>query len=436
MKRRVVVVGGGAAGTAVAARLLGCRVDVVLVESADRPGGVAYSTSDERHLLNVPAGRMGADEEDPDGFVRWLRHRRPVEPGDFVPRGQFGRYLEDYLRACGDAAPGRLRRVRDRAVSVDADRTVRLAGGRALTGDAVVLAIGTHPPGTSWVPPDLTGLVPDPWAPGALEAVPDDEDVLLVGTGLTMVDVAITLARAGRVVHAVSRRGLLPRVHRPGTPVVPWEPSATTELSSLRAELGAHLRDAVLRQGDWRGAFDGLRPHTALVWGRLSEEDKDAFLAEDVRAWDVRRHRLPPATAGELTRLRRAGLVRVGRGSVGSFSGGVTLTDGTRLPVGAVVNCTGAEADLRRVADPLVRSLLDRGLARPGPAGLGFDTAADGAVRGAVPGLWTLGAPRRGNLWETTAFPEIRAQARGLAGAVTRYLTEHNHPHPIRELAS
>ena len=61
---------------------------------------------------------------------------------------------------------------------------------------------------------------------------------------------------------------------------------------------------------------------------------------------------------------------------------------------------------------------------RPHPLALGLDTAADGAVRDArgraSETLFALGPLRRGELWESTAVPEIRAQAHALA----RHLTQ------------
>jgi uncharacterized NAD(P)/FAD-binding protein YdhS len=86
------------------------------------------------------------------------------------------------------------------------------------------------------------------------------------------------------------------------------------------------------------------------------------------------------------------------------------------------VNCTGQETDLRRISDPLINNLFAAGLARPGPVGIGLDTTVDGQILdrdgAAVPGLYTLGASRVGTLWESTAIPEIRAQAAALGAAI------------------
>jgi uncharacterized NAD(P)/FAD-binding protein YdhS len=59
--------------------------------------------------------------------------------------------------------------------------------------------------------------------------------------------------------------------------------------------------------------------------------------------------------------------------------------------------------------------LLDAGLAAPGPLGLGLATDPDGRCS---EGVYALGALRRGELWETTAVPEIRVQADAIAATI------------------
>jgi uncharacterized NAD(P)/FAD-binding protein YdhS len=242
MTRRVAVVGAGAAGALTAVQLMrraeqaGRGLGIWLIDPAAHTGrGVAYGTSDPRHLLNVPAARMSAFPDDPGHFLRWLAGRHPhATPGDFVPRKEYGRYLSDLVeQTARGSRHARLHRVRERVVDVRDRSTgpvLRLAGGGELRVDAAVLALGSLGPDHSWAGPVLRAserFVADPWAPGALDGVAAEEDVLLVGTGLTMVDVAVTLARPGRVLHAVSRHGLLPQEHLPaaacgGT----WRPAA------------------------------------------------------------------------------------------------------------------------------------------------------------------------------------------------------------------
>ncbi|MFE7314399.1 FAD/NAD(P)-binding protein [Streptomyces sp. NPDC057555] len=462
----VVVAGAGAAGTLAAARLSDAaarsrrRTVVEVIDPAPDTGrGLAYSTPDPRHLLNVSAGQMSALPHTADDFVRWLSDRegRAADPGAYVARGLFGAYLAHDLDRSTDAGRdyATIRRRHDRVMALDhlpatgdgpaaAGVRLRLRDGGTLDADAVVLALGNLEPATSWLPPGLDespGFVADPWCPGALAEVPTDRDVLLVGTGLTMCDIARTLLHPDRTVHAVSRHGMLPRPHAATSPTAPTgtarpvgPPGPTaygipaTEPCDLAAlKRAVRYRAARYRRlhGDWRHAIDELRPHIPRLWQQLSFSDQQRFLATEMRDWEVHRHRLPPATAQALTAARRAGLLTVRAAEVvGARPGGgreitVRQSDGRALTVGAVVNCTGTEGRVERLTDPLVRGLLRSGLAAPGPHGLGFDTAPDGrligtAGRSTTP-VWTLGPLRRGNLWETTAIGEIRVQAGELA---------------------
>ena len=455
--RRVAVVGAGAAGALTAVQLmrqadrLGRAVGVWLIDPGGRTGpGVAYGTSDPRHLLNVPAGRMSASPDDPGHFLRWLAERDPdAAAGDFVPRQVYGEYLTDLVERTADACThARLHRVRDEVVAVrgqGAKAVLRLAGRGEIRVDAAVLALGSLAPAQDWAGAALREsgrFVADPWAPGALGGPAGEGDVLLVGTGLTMVDVAGTLARADRVVYAVSRHGLLPQEHLPvaAPPAeAPPELDGSLGLDVLRRNVRRHLSATRRACGDWRPALDGLRPVTAALWQQLPVADRVRFLQEDLRVWEVHRHRMAPATAAMLRGLLASGRLRTGAGQlVGAVPVGdaveVALSDGTRLRVSAVVNCTGAPAGPPGTVNPLVRCLLERGYGRTGPAGLGLDTAGDGRLLPAAGApalrLWTVGAARRGNLLETTAVPEIRAQAAEVAGNVLETLTGRRPPAP------
>ena len=442
----VVVVGAGAAGVLTALRLLdqaearGRRLEVVLVDPAAEAGrGIAYSTREPTHLLNVPAGRLSADTADPGEFVRWASESlgRTVEPADFLPRHVLGSYLADRLAtAAGRCRRARLRRVHDRVIGVERVRggvTLRLASGDFVSAAAAVLAVGLATPGAAWAPESLRcspAFVANPWAPGVEYG---DEDLLFVGSGLTMVDLALQLDRPHRTMHVVSRTGLLPRRHIPG-----WTPPKLDggELT------GADGLDAVWRAASagrgWRAAVDGLRPFTSRIWDELPEAEQGRFIAEKSRYWNCLRHRMAPAAADRLRAIRKAGRLSTHTAEVVAARPDgdgvrVELSCGDVLRVGRVVNCTGPSLDLRACADPLVTALLADGLAEPGPHGLGLDTAADGRLRAAgrtAAPLWTIGAPRVGTLWESTAFPEIREQAGTVATAVLAELADHRRPRP------
>jgi uncharacterized NAD(P)/FAD-binding protein YdhS len=315
---------------------------------------------------------------------------------------------------------------------------VALDDGSTITADRVVLALGQAPPAD---PPGLDPrlrthprYVANPWSPGALTALPADEPVLLLGAGLTAIDVALTLVSQGHraPLRAVSRHGLLPQPHRsPQAPQAsstalagPWLPAATPELSDLVRT----VRRLAATVPDWRVVIDGLRPRLDTLWNGLSPQAQRRFLNHLARYWEVHRHRMAPPVAKEIARLRDEGALSIQAATVeelapmGTQAVQVTIRPRGGVPAraqfGAVVNCTGPGC-LPAHGDALVQGLVADGLTRPGPHGLGLDVTTDGALigRDGRPSdlLWTLGPPRRGLLWETTAVPEIRAQARALA---------------------
>lgn len=454
MRPTILIVGGGAAGALAALHLIRetpCGIALVIIEPAERlSAGTAFSTTDEGHLLNVPASGMSALPDDPGHFARWRARttRSEVDPHEFAPRAAWGHYLAETLADALQAAGRRasLRHVRHRATAIDRDAdgvTLTLDDAMTVRGDAVVIGTGLPAPASTWAPQPLlasTRFVPDPWAPGALTRMRDDAeslpDVLVVGTGLTMVDVVTTLAssRSDRFLHAVSRSGLLPRRHADGpqTPVVPDVTEWGHDLTSIVEHTHAHLREAEVVTGDWRPGIDGLRHRVQDLWGRLGEADRLEFLDRWAGPWNRIRHRVPGPSAQRIDGLLGQGRLTTASARIveaAEVPGGVrvTLTDGTVREVGWVVNCTGPDLDVRRSGDPLVTDLLREraggSLAVSATAGMGMRTRAgqllgtNGRVDAPV---WVLGALRRGELWESTAVPEIRVQAAAAATAVLR----------------
>jgi uncharacterized NAD(P)/FAD-binding protein YdhS len=441
----VLVVGGGASGTLLAVQLLrhaSGPLRVALLERSGRPGpGLAYSTSSLAHLLNVPAGRMSAWPEDPEHFLRWMRRLVPETTAcDFVPRLRYGQYLRAVLRtAQRHAEPGVvLELLKGEAVGLsplEDGLQVELADGSRLDARRVVLAVGNAQPAELAVRDGGLFASPryvrSPWSPGALEGIAPQDSVLLVGTGLTMVDTVLSLAERhheGRI-HALSRHGLLPHVHRSGAGGGAPPTARHTTPPRARSLLRALRHAAEAEPEEWRRVLDGLRPVTATLWRELPPVERRRFLRHLRAFWDVHRHRMAPAVGDTVRQLQRAGVLRVLAGRVRGFElldeswlearlrprGG---TADMTLRVQHVINCTGPDGAPGR-AHPLLGALLDAGLARLDVLGLGLATDAGGALldaRGrAQEGLCTLGPSRRGELWESTAVPEIRAQAQALA---------------------
>jgi uncharacterized NAD(P)/FAD-binding protein YdhS len=442
----IAIIGGGASGTLAAVHLLreattaARPLRLLLIDRDARHGlGRAYATTYPCHLLNSPAGRMSALPDDPGHLVRWAQ-ARGIQHDGFLSRQDYGRYLVELLaEAQRDAWPGaRLSCVTGEVTAAarpgpGRPLRLRLAGGDAVEADIAVLATGSLPPVAPCPVPDAPGYIADPWAPGALDGTGDGRPVVIVGTGLTMLDLAMTMTDADprTVVHAVSRHALLPREHRgapaPGQPPAP--PLAGLADGPLRlADLvRAVRRAAAAYPGDWQDIIDVLRPQVPGLWQRLSAADQQLFLRRYARYWEVHRHRVPPATASRIARLRAAGRLQVHAGRIVAAGAG---PDGLRVRVagsgaaadldcGWLVNGTGPAADVTTAADPLVRDLLGTGLARPDPLRLGLDADAGGAVIDAAgcasDRLFAIGPPLRGLRYETTAIAEIAGQAQGLA---------------------
>ncbi len=179
--------------------------------------------------------------------------------------------------------------MRDEAVAIERGEVV-LRGGARLEADAVVLATGISPPAAVRGPVGHPAYVADPWDRDAVASLADRDEVLIVGTGLTMADVALTLSSGPRLT-AVSRNGELPRCHRaglpkPGAPAV--RPGDTTSADAL-----AERVDALAAAFEWRTVVDSLRPVTQELWRSLPVTEKVRFLERHARRWEVHRHRLP-----------------------------------------------------------------------------------------------------------------------------------------------
>lgn len=471
----VAIVGGGFSGIMVAAHLLrGARerrdaaLRVVLIErSPGFDGGAAYRTSSERHLLNVPAGRMGALPDDPTHFLRWLRAtvRPDVQPGDYVPRGTYREYLRHVLDEARASAPpsASFEWLAGEAVDVvpaqdGGDASVVLRDGRSIAAQAVVLAVGNlppaHPSAAERHLQESPFYVRDPWRGSALDVEPD-EPVLLIGTGLTMLDYALALDERGHrgSLLAVSRRGLVPA----GQLLPPTGDAADAERRAAQAERAVRaaevdrqrtarglvraVRTAVRRAAkhgaDWRDVIGALRPRTSALWQACSAAERARFLRHVRPYWDVARHRAAPAALERLQRLRAEGRLTVCAAQLQDFlvdDWGVTAIlrlrgTGERLVARAakVVNCTGPETRIARADHALLRALDERGLLRADPLGLGIETDADGFVVGADGRsslLLAVGALNRGRLWESTAVEELRVQARDAAAVVLRRLAK------------
>ncbi len=433
--RNVVIVGGGLSGVAVAMHLLRRAppdLRVLLVERGPWLGrGVAYGVDSQVFRLNVPASRMSLDPDVPDDFVRWASAGET--PHAFLPRATYGSYVETRFGEALRESRGKLRLVRGEVSRIERDG-VLLASGVHLPAEVVVLATGIQPRLTPSALPDDARIV-DAWDECGIAALPAASRLLILGAGLTALDVIAFLDAHGFGGSAtvLSRRGLLPLPHAPHGP----------RPAPLRAELASALptglrellrwsrgvvREVEARGDPWQHAIDGIRPHIRDIWRGLPPRDRARFVRSVRPYWEVLRHRAPADSLALVDAWRAQGRLDVVAGSVATCTpspGGLDVE--LRLSGGglrgerydAIVRCIGPALERAEADTPLVQHLIDSGRAAADPAGLGISTDIHGHVirpgGEADPALLALGALRRASSWETTSVPDISVHALAIA---------------------
>ena len=394
--------------------------------------GVAYSTTEPAHLLNVPADGMSAWAKDPDHFAR----RFEAEGGDrcgFAQRRFFARYLGEMLNKA--VSTGCIELVEKTVVGGTREGSgwrVSFDDGSSIGAFALVLALGNQEPESLRVFEGVgSRFIRNPWEADARAAVQElaesGETALLVGTGLTMVDLVLSLDAAehrGRIV-ALSRRGLVPREHADYEPLCVEQEEVPT--GSVRA-LWRWLRQRGAEVG-WRAAIDSLRPHSHPLWQSLSADQQRRFLRHARPWWDVHRHRIAPEVAATVARMVADGRLEIVAGRIVSAREGqaslevefrrrrASATDSMTFGYG--FNCTGPLHSITRSKGPLLRSLLDAGQVQPDHLGIGLEI--DETCR-AGEHLWAMGPLTKGRYWEIIAVPDIRDQADQVADDIQREL--------------
>jgi uncharacterized NAD(P)/FAD-binding protein YdhS len=438
---KIAIVGAGLSGTLAALQLLrsGIAAELVLFEKAPNrlQKGVAYSGTLPYQPLNVVVGRMSLFSDDPTHFWRWLQENRgrygeeldEVDMEAFVSRRVYGDYVrESFQLEAGDKVRTVVAEVRD-IQPIEGGCRVEYGEGQSLTVDRVVLAWGNLQPKLPWPLSETPGIAADPWSSEKERNLHPDDEILLVGTGLTMVDWVVSLAKRGHRgrITALSRHGKLPRPHAHHEH---WQPRSEWPLS-LPQLLRAFREEAQRAEADgvgWISMMDNVRNQTAPIWQQLPLEERQRFLRHLMTYWDVHRHRMPGKSWAHLEALRESGQFSVLAGRIRACR---AVTDGFEvvfkprkeaeeksLRVQQIINCTGPESDVSKIEDPLISNLYRRGLIQRDPLGLGLvadekghPVRQDGTAWTAVV---TLGSLRRAQLWETTALREIRDQAEQL----------------------
>jgi uncharacterized NAD(P)/FAD-binding protein YdhS len=394
--------------------------------------GLAYGTRDAQHLLNVPANKMGAFADKVDGFWQWLssgqgalaKQRLGIAASygeaSFMPRMLYGAYLQDIWAETQQLAAQKnvaLKHVPTMATAIQrTPLAVLTQRGDAIAVDDVVLATGNENkplPAAADAP-----MVQNPWAVDALNGCADwASPVALIGTGLTSVDMLLSLRALGYTgeIVATSLRGQWPRAHKAYAAPFMFDETALLAQKTLR-QLVRFVRQNIAQHeatgGDWRAVADALRPHTNVLWRQATTADKLRFFRHVMIYWSTHRHRCAPEIEAAIEKELASGLLR----SMHRQPFAAVLQ---QTPPSHILNCTGFQLDVRRSRQNLWKQLVAECMVEPHETGLGIKTDAHGRALGeAYPNLYALGTVLTGQWMESTAVPELRVQAFSIARAM------------------
>lgn len=197
------------------------------------------------------------------------------------------------------------------------------------------------------------------------------------------------------------------------------------------SELMRRLRTVARAAADWRSAIDSVRPHTQALWQNLSVDERSRFLRHANAWWNIHRHRLAPDIRARFDAMCESGQVTIASGwlqEVYEHDGQARVAyrdrhSGTLRQLAAdwVVNCTGMEkCSISKV--PLLKKMSARGMIAGDPLGLGLAVNADSQIERddgtTAAAAYALGPMTTGRFFEIFAVPDIRVQAKAVAGRV------------------
>lgn len=453
----IAIIGAGFSGIVSAYNLVqqaNFPLHILLFDDTPFAGrGVAYSTDNPLHLLNVPAANMGALHEDPKHFFHWMQAAKKAQyhEGDFVPRMLYGSYLQEIAETAKKTALRKgivIRNVAERVMGIekrDANHLAVITDRTTYTVPAAILAIGV--PWTRQIPGSehLNGFLPTFWphftyrekAETLLNTLNSTSVIGIIGSGLTMLDVLATLHTfdfKGKI-KVFSKRGLLPQMH--AQPYrndlifqVPDFPKSALKLLKKMRELCA---SEISHTGKWQNVLHALRPITSELWHQLSTEEKRKIIRHLLPYWNSHRHRAAPQILSLVRSFQSRNQLELIKAHVTSVEQNkkkiaihYTETHSNKsgkVTADLVVNCSGPDLQIKKHPSALVHHLLTNKCAEPDTLGLGIAVDEYGSVCGnAHNQLFAVGSILFGTHFETIAVPELREQCHRVASRIVESL--------------
>lgn len=452
-KNTIAIIGGGFSGAATAIHI--CRSYQkplkVLFFNHGYPTakGIAYSSQSKYHVLNVAACKMSLFNNEPLHFVNWVRNNY-AEFNDenlenkFLPRSIFGEYVvHHFSNARKNILSVEVVEIKKQVTDIEfvnGKYTVVTSENEKHSADKILYAPGNFMPE---IPKSVSNELieskyyfSNPWTDDAIDNLNNNDDVLILGTGLTMVDTVLSLVERklqGNII-AASTHGFFPLPHRKYEPYsdILIELKRPYSINQIFDVFRKHVKEARKRNLFGAAVVDALRPFTQDIWLQLDLSEKKRFINHVRHTWGLARHRLPVEVYERITPLLQSGKLKILAGRIKESK----LTDGkvevmiterkSQIPVfmkaQRIINCTGPQTNITKINDSLMQNLLKRNLIEPDELDLGIRATAYGNViteNKISTSFFTIGSTLRGVLWESTAVPEIRVQAERVAKLLT-----------------
>ena len=435
----IAIVGDGFAAAVMVVHLLRQGIPATSL-SVFGPGelgrGNAYLTSSPAYRLNVREDLPTIFTEDPLHFARWAERtimdsQAKNEAGFFYRRNDFGLYMKALLVA--ELGPQKLQQIHARVDRLRRDKEywVLEYGHESFNAKNVILATGNASP--RWpCPVDTEGaspgdisarLIENPWPGDHLKHIAPDEDIILLGGGLTALDAINALAEQGHRarIDVISPRAIFPPAQ------APWQrrtqPSWPDQLTPARLVrfMRHYLPSAPPQSSEWQCAWEELRPDLNQIWRGFTDHQRRILMKRFGWLWNLYRFRAGPQTIAAFEAFKATGQIqfvlgRAKRVIAMSSKVKVVLNTGLEILGDRVINCTGVGSDRllnRLIAD---HCAIPDALAKA----VAVDTQFRVLKSDQQPwnDVWMIGPATMGSLGDVVAASAIAKQAEQLAGQI------------------
>ena len=345
--------------------------------------GQAYGSQHAHYRLNVRDNLMRIDPDKPDDFVQWAKDNindpdAHVDAGSFYRRRDFAHYMKDRLEAVTQNTP--ITFIHDHVESITRDGPWKI---NTKTGqydaDLLVIATGNPKsipnftiPNSDYEDAIKSCLTDQPWQGDWAQQISADDDVVIIGGGLTAMDILASLSAENHKGHIniISPKGILPppQLDWRDQPEKAFQWPEVTSASSLMQVMNKAMGSQGWLDRKGQETFEQLRKGISPVWRRLSEKDKIRLKKHIGWLWQLLRYRAAPQTIAAQKNLTNSGQLSLIKGRVEAITAchktetnhkiTVQLTDGQEIDAHHGFIATGAGRD------PLLMQMAADGVAR------------------------------------------------------------------------